>query len=104
VVRDGKTYLQVFQEDSEVVPIAEWTIKVSSLEGSALLNSRGGFLPALLELPYVGADTTVLCDIEVEDSLGNFLSLTETKVKVEGQSAQVAQKIDTAAESWVEDF
>ena len=104
VIRDGKTYLQIEQGDSSVVPVTEWTVKVASLEGTTLLNKQGGFLPALLELPYLGADSTVLCDIEVEDTLGNFLSLTETKVKVEVDEAQVAQKVEHAADSWVEDF
>lgn len=104
VVRDGKTYLQVFQEDAGVVPVAEWSIKVSSLAGEALLKSQGGFLPVLLELPNLGVNATILCDIEAKDTLGNFMSLTETKVRVEGSEVQVAQKVETAAENWVEDF
>ncbi|MCK4536753.1 MAG: hypothetical protein KAT93_07045, partial [Desulfuromonadales bacterium] len=104
IVRDGKTYLQIDQEESGVVPVASWSVKVSSLAGNTLLNTQGGFLPALLELPHLGVDATVLCDIEVEDSLGNFLSLTETKVKVESQKAQVAQKVEETTEAWVKDF
>jgi len=104
IIRDGKTYLQIDQEDTGIVPVADWSIKVSSLQGNTLLKTRGGFLPALLELPHLGVDTTVLCDIEVEDSLGNYLSLTETKVKVESQKAQVAQKVEETTEAWVKDF
>jgi len=104
VVRDNKTYLQINQQETGVVPVAGWSVKVASLDGQTLLNTQGGFLPAMVELPYLGADTTVLCDIEVEDSLGNFLSLTETKVKVEHQDTQVAQKIEETTEAWTEDF
>ncbi len=104
VVRDGRTYLQIDQHDAGVVPVANWSVRVSSLQGNTLLSTQGGFLPALLELPRLGADATVLCDIEVEDSLGNFLSLTETQIKVKRQETEVALQVEESAEAWVKDF
>lgn len=104
VVRDGRTYLQIDQEDGSVVPVSSWSVKVSSLQGNTLLQTQGGFLPALLELPHLRKDATLLCDIQIEDSLGNYLSLNETQVKVESPEKEVALKIEETAESWVKDF
>ena len=104
VVREGKTYLKIDRVDTSVVPVSKWSIKVSSLAGKSLLETKGDFLPALLELPPLGVDATLLCDIEVEDDLGNYLSLTETKVRVEKPEVAVVQKAAVATESWVEDF
>ena len=103
-MRVGKTYLKIDRVDTSVVPVSKWSIKVSSLAGKSLLETKGDFLPALLELPSHGVDATLLCDIEVEDELGNYLSLTETKVRVEKPEVAVVQKVAVATESWVEDF
>jgi hypothetical protein len=104
VIRDGKTYLQIKRGAQSVVPLASWSIRVSSLAGDALLSKRGEFLPALLELPSIGKESTLLCDIEVEDDLGNYLSLLETKIKVQLDEPSVGKSIAPAAKSWVEDF
>ncbi len=104
VVRDGRTYLQIRQEDAGLVPLANWSVKVASLQGHTLLQTEGGFLPALLELPNIGKDATLLCDIQVEDSLGNYLSLTETQVKVEGRQTEVVRRMEETTEAWVKDF
>ena len=104
VRRDGKTFLQIEQPEAGLVPLASWSVRVSNLQGETLLEREGGFLPTLLELPRMGRENTVLCDLQVEDSLGNYLSLTETQVDVVSDEAQVVQKVATPTETWVEDF
>lgn len=102
VKQEGKTYLRVKSVKGSQIPLTAWTLNATSLQGESLLKTEGTGLPALIEVPTVGNEELIRCDLEVKDLLGNRLSLRATDVRVSGEKAFLDPK--KRAVSWIEDF
>ena len=102
VQKEGKTYLKVRSVKRSQIPLTAWTLNATSPQGESLLKTEGTDLPALIEVPAVGDEELIRCDLEVKDLLGNRLSLRATDVKVSREKGFLDPK--KRAISWIEDF
>ena len=98
-----KTYLRIRSTRGGRIPVESWNLNAVSSQGEALVEQQGVHLPAFVEIPSGCTASTILCNLDVRDQLGNRYSLLNHQVRVQVPQAESA---DDKAKSgkWVEDF
>jgi hypothetical protein len=99
---NGKTFLKIETSDAKGFPLSSWSLDATSLQGEALVKIEGTDLPAMIELPPLEGEDSILYNFEGADFLGNRLRMNKKQVDLFCAEAKPAE--GASAKSWVTDF